>query len=117
MVFAAVILMGFALSFLNRTGFGTDPCTAMNLGISAKFGLSLGTWQLLFNLILFVIVLWKDKSQIGIGTIANMVLVGYAMDFFTCIENFFIAEGYFTSMAIRVLVLIPALTLFIVDTL
>ncbi len=43
-VVLAVIVMGFCLSLLNRTGFGTDPCTCMNLGISKTIGWTLGTW-------------------------------------------------------------------------
>ena len=62
--------------------FGTDPFTAMNLGISEKIGLLLGHWQLLFNLILFIFVVFGDRRQIGIGTVANMVLVGNSGTFF-----------------------------------
>ena len=52
-VVCAVIMMGLALSFLNRTNLGTDPCTMFNLGMSRLLGISLGTWQALFNLFLY----------------------------------------------------------------
>ena len=42
-VVCAVIMMGLALSFLNRTNLGTDPCTMFNLGMSRLLGISLGT--------------------------------------------------------------------------
>ena len=80
-VVAAVIMMGFALSFLNRTNLGTDPCTMFNLGMSRILGLSLGTWQAIFNSFLFIFVFIFAKNQIGWGTLANMFLVGYSFDF------------------------------------
>lgn len=37
-VILAVITMGFSLSWLVLVDMGTDPCTSMNLAISAKIG-------------------------------------------------------------------------------
>ena len=85
MVTLAVITMGFALSFLVLVNMGIDPCTSMNLAISAKIGWSLGNWQAFFNIILFLAVIFLGCSNIGFGTIANMFLVGYSLDFFSWI--------------------------------
>lgn len=109
----AVIMMGFCLSFLNLTAFGTDPCTTFNLGISKKLGLSLGNWQALFNCILFILVFFYAKDQIGWGTLANMFLVGYSFDFFSWIDSLLFPAGFFEPMPIRILVSIPALILFV----
>jgi len=112
-VFAAVILMGFSLSFLIRVNFGTDPCTYMNLGISDKFGISFGTWQLLLNAILFIFVILYDRSQIGWGTLANMILLGYTVDFFKWVFDFVIPSHTFSNLIVRFVVLVPSLILFI----
>lgn len=109
----AVIMMGFCLSFLNLTAFGTDPCTTFNLGISKKLGLSLGNWQALFNCILFILVFFYAKEQIGWGTLANMFLVGYSFDFFSWIDSRLFPAEFFEPMTIRILVSIPALILFV----
>ena len=61
-VIVAVIVMGFALSWLVLVDMGTDPCTLMNLTISSRLGISLGNWQALFNSILFIIVIWKGRT-------------------------------------------------------
>ena len=42
----AVIMMGFSLSLLVMTKFGTDPCSSMNYGISGLLHLSFGNYQL-----------------------------------------------------------------------
>lgn len=116
LVVVSVIMMGFCLSFLNLSNFGTDPCTCMNLAISGKLGLMFGNWQAFLNCCLFVIVFLFGRNQIGWGTIANMFLVGYSFDFFSWVNSFWIPAGaldatgsFFTSMTVRVLVAIPAL--------
>ena len=113
LVVLSVIVMGFSLSFLNKTNLGTDPCTMFNLGISSKLGVSLGTWQALFNCVLFLLVLVFDRSQIGWGTLANMFLVGYSFDFFTWLNGLWIPDMVYEGMAARILITIPALCIFI----
>ena len=41
-VVAAVIVMGFCLSWLLLVDLGTDPCTLMNVAIADTIGMSLG---------------------------------------------------------------------------
>lgn len=112
-VTVAVILMGFSLSWLDRIGFGTDPCTAFNLAMADKVDLSLGNWQALFNCLLFVGVILWGRDLIGYGTLANMFLVGYSMDFFAWIWRRVIPDAVFESLPMRILILVPALTLFV----
>lgn len=112
-VVLAVITMGFSLSFLVLVNMGTDPCTSMNLAISAKIGWSLGNWQAFLNVILFLIVISLGCNNIGFGTLANMFLVGYALDFFSWIWSHLLPSGLFDSMAVRIIVLIPSLLIFI----
>ena len=74
-VLVGIIMMGFSISWLVPCGFGTDGYTAMNLAISGKIGWSFGTWQAALNCVLFVVVILFDKKLIGLGTLANMILV------------------------------------------
>ena len=80
-----VFMMGFTLSWLRFVNWGTDPFSNMNIAISEKLGLTLGTWTLILNVILFVIVIILGADNIGFGTVANMTLIGYICDFFTWI--------------------------------
>ena len=109
----AVITMGFSLSWLIMVDMGTDPCTLLNTSVSQTIGWSLGNWQALFNTFLFVIIIFAGASNLGFGTIANMFLVGYSIDFFSWIWSMVLPEGLFDSMAVKVGVLIPALIVFI----
>lgn len=114
LVFSAVILMGFSLSFLVRTSFGEDPYSFMNLSISARLGWTLGNWQALLNILLLLLVLLIGRHHIGIGTIANMFLVGYSYDLFTWIENRMM-PSHLAEFWLRIAIAVPALALFILS--
>lgn len=112
-VVPAVILMGFALSWLLPVDLGADPFTMMNKAISEKIGISLGSWQALLNCILLVFVLIFGGRNLGVGTLANMLLVGYSVDFFSWVWDRMLPAGFFDSMGVRMGVLFPALALFV----
>ena len=76
-----ILFIGLCVSFLRLSGFGVDPFSAMNLGISGFIGWSFGTWQLLMNAVILVIVFFQARHCIGAGTIINMIFVGYIADF------------------------------------
>ena len=76
-----ILFIGLCVSFLRLSQFGVDPFSAMNLGISGFIGWSFGAWQLL------VVVFFQARSGIGLGTIINMVFVGYIADFICYVAN------------------------------
>lgn len=82
MVCIGILVMGFAISLLVYANFGSDPCTCMNLGVSSRIGLSFGVWQLLFNCLVLVVMFFVSRRLIGIGTVINMVSIGFLVDFF-----------------------------------
>ena len=110
-----VFLMGFFLSFLIKVDLGTDPCTFMNWTVSEKLGILFGTWQLLLNSVLFIFVILFGRNQIGLGTIANMVFIGYIANFFKWLWEKTIPEHYFTDMHSRAVIFVLALLCFIIS--
>lgn len=121
---AAVIVMGFCLSWLILVNWGTDPCTALNLAIAAKLHLTLGNWQAIINSVLFIVVIIFGNNDLGFGTLANMFLVGYSCDFFSWIWSKCLPADFMTMYAttvgpvpvepIRIAIFVVALALFIV---
>ncbi|MDC7294664.1 MULTISPECIES: YczE/YyaS/YitT family protein [unclassified Butyrivibrio] len=110
-----VFLMGFFLSFLIKVDLGTDPCTFMNWTVSEKLGILFGTWQLILNAVLFIFVLLFGRNQIGAGTIANMVFIGYIANFFKWLWEKILPEHYFTDMPTRAVIFVLALLCFIIS--
>lgn len=89
LLFSCIGIMCIALGTATcRVGnVGVDPFTAMNMGLSSLVGMDFGTFQLLVNLVILVVVFVFDKYQIGLGTLINMVAVGYLIEFFSWIYS------------------------------
>lgn len=73
--------MGSAILRVGQVG--VDPYTAANIGISNTIGIDLGTYQLISNAVLFIPMLLWGRQYIGIGSIMNMILVGYFVQWFS----------------------------------
>ncbi len=109
----SVIVMGLALSVLNLVDWGNDPFTYMNISIAERVGISLGNWQVILNIIMFIPVIIWGRKQIGIGTIFNMVLVGYSVDFFSWVWTQTGFDIFVEGVVVKILVMIPAIVLFV----
>lgn len=106
-----ITLISFGAALSESMNMGLDPFTAINRGASSLLGFSLGNFQLGVNLVILAIVFFMKKSLIGWGTIYNMVLVGYQVEFFNNLfGNFFTVEEM--SLVIRIIITIAAIAVF-----
>ena len=80
MMLIGILFICICVGCYRLSGFGVDAFTCMNLGVSAFVGMSFGTWQLIVNAVILVIVFFTVRKCIGAGTIVNMVCVGYGAD-------------------------------------
>ncbi len=109
----AVTMMGFCVSWLNLLAWGTDPCSVVNLAMADILGISFGSWQALINCVLFVFVFWKGRENIGIGTVCNMFIVGYACDFMTWLRTLLLPDFAFTTMPGKIVACVVILCAFV----
>ena len=108
-----VLFMGFAVAALVQADLGTDPFTTACLAFAARMGWLLGSAELLVNAVMFCLVLWQDPHRIGLGTLANMVLVGYTADFFGWVFRLYGITAP-TGGAARFVFMVAALAVFVV---
>ena len=108
-----VIGMGICLSLLLKAGHGVDSSSFMNSSIASYLKTDLGPVMLAVNIVLFIPELIAGRSQIGIGTIANMTLIGFISDFFTMLEDKFLQPSLFTEQPYRGIVFASSLALFL----
>ncbi len=109
LVVLANMILGLGISLLRLAGFGTDPYTCMNLGVSSKLGMSYGTYQMIFNIVIFIPVFILDRKSFGVGALVNMLVLGYFVEFFMFA---FGAVGItIEGLAGNLLIQIPILTL------
>ncbi|MFC4386422.1 YitT family protein [Gracilibacillus marinus] len=109
MVVIGNLFIGIAVALLRITEFGTDPFTTLNLGISSVLPISFGLYQLLFNIVLLGFVFLYYKSSIGLGTLINMVGIGFISDFLVfCYQSLF---DDMPILAIRIVLILLAVVL------
>lgn len=82
MVITGTILLGLSIAILRFIDLGTDPFSAMNLGLSKVTGFSYGITQLLVNIFLLIFQIAFARKTIGIGSVANLVFLAFISDFF-----------------------------------
>lgn len=80
-MFVGILFIGICVASFRLSAFGVDAFTCMNLGISGFLHMTFGTWQLIMNAAILVLVFFTARECIGAGTIVNMAGVGYMADF------------------------------------
>lgn len=87
------VILGVGCAGLRLSLMGNDPYTACTIALSTGFHVGLGNFQLGINIALLVIqILWGYK-YIGFGTIVNMCLLGYFVQFFSWLFSKTIGGG------------------------
>ena len=81
MMLLGILFISVCVGCYRLSGFGVDAFTCMNLGISGFIEMTFGTWQLIMNIFILIIVFFTVRKCIGAGTIVNMICVGYGADF------------------------------------
>lgn len=106
----AVLIMGFGTALFNVSGFGVDPFTSMNMSVSAVLGIGFGTYQLIVNsAILLYVVVVAHRGLVGIGTVLNMVGVGYSCELFSNLLMPLVKQNY--TLPIRIPLLLVGIVL------
>lgn len=104
----SVVIMGFGTALFNVSGFGVDPFTSMNMSVSASLGIRFGTYQLIVNTaILLYVVIVAHRGLVGMGTVFNMVGVGYACELFSSLLMPVVKQN--NSLSIRIPLLLAGI--------
>ncbi len=76
-IFSYGISMSIKVQYL-----GIHPWDVLNIAMFDKFGLTIGTWNIIVGATLIAVTLMLKGKYVRIGTILNGVLVGMLVDFF-----------------------------------
>src|SRR3954454_19385608 len=103
-LFAGLVLYGVSMAFMVESDLGLNPWDVFHQGVSKATGVSFG-WVVLLTGIP-VLLLWIPlRQRPGFGTIANLVVIGFAADGALAV----LAPG--GSMAMRVTYLVVGIAL------
>ena len=74
-----LVLFGFGLALMVIADLGLAPWDVLHQGISDRTGIPIGTMVIIVGVLL--LVAWIPlKEKIGIGTIANAIVIGVVLD-------------------------------------
>jgi len=94
---SGVFIIGIGVSFMRYADFGIDPymcfMNGLHLAVFSKFGLTFGTTFAISSSLMIIIVLIFDRSKIGLGTVAAIVLTGYVSDLGLFLCKLIMIEG------------------------
>lgn len=111
MTIAGIVLLSFGAAVSQTMNMGLDPFTALNTGASELLGFTLGNYQLVVNTLILIVVFFMKRSLIGWGTLYNMVLVGYLIEFFIGLLSG-MTDGMDLSFIFRILITVGAIAIF-----
>lgn len=104
LLLGGLALYGVSIALIVLAGLGVMPWTVLEQGLARSAGLSLGAWSIIIGALLLII--WVPLGERpGLGTVANVVLIGVFIDATLAVIDPF--EG----TAIRILALVIGITL------
>jgi uncharacterized membrane protein YczE len=78
-LFAGLVLYGVSMAFMVESALGLNPWDVFHQGLSKVTGISLGLVVILLGIP--ILLLWIPlRQRPGFGTLANIVVVGFAVD-------------------------------------
>ena len=81
MCISGVLLSGVAAGIFGFTAFGMDPFQVFAHGLWGLTPLSYGTFYVILNGILLAFMFFFNRRMIGLGTIINLFLLGYVVEY------------------------------------
>ena len=78
-LYAGLLLYGFSMALLVRSGLGVTPWDVLHQGLARHLGWSLGTAAIVVGAV--VLLAWIPlRQRPGLGTVSNVVVIGLAVD-------------------------------------
>ena len=105
------LILGLGVALLRFSQMGNDPFCASTMAISEGLGIGLGTYQLILNVVLFIFQLIWGRAYIGLGTLINLFLLGYIVQFCTWIFDRVFGAALVLSLPLQLLIMAAALVI------
>jgi len=102
MTVGGVLICGFSVGIFNFSLFGMDPFQVFAHGVWAQTPMGYGVFYMLLNLAILVAIYFVDKTKIGLGTMINIFLLGYVVEFSSWFFDWMIPDP---SLLLRILAL------------
>lgn len=103
-----VLIAGFSVGMFNFSNFGMDPFQVLAHGLWMHLPIGFGTFYMILNLIMLIFIFFIDKHKVGLGTVINIFLLGYVVEFSSWLFEMSVPNP---SMITRIIFLILGLVI------
>ncbi len=103
------IIIALGIAILRVSDMGNDAFSAMTMSVSRITPFDLGGFQILVNIILIIFQLIWGRKYIGIGTIINMFLLGYVVQYSIPIIEMLIGQEGSHTFVIQIVIMMAAI--------
>ncbi len=103
-----VFVCAVSVGIFKHAALGIDPFQTLMSGLTEVTKIRYGTLYVIVNGVLLIAALFFDRTKIGIGTLMNLFLFGYIVEFSQKICEHLIPDP---SFPVRILLLVPAVVL------
>lgn len=80
--FIGIFILSLGIATIIEANLGVSSWDVLHIGLFKTFGFTIGTWSQIVGLIVIFITILFDKKIISIGTVLNMIFIGFFIDFF-----------------------------------
>ena len=109
MCVTGVFLSGVAAGIFGFTAFGMDSFQVFAHGLWGLTPISFGTFYVILNGILLVFMFFFNRRMIGLGTIINLFLLGYVVEYTdVLLDRIFPSPSVFLRVLLMILALVLA---------
>lgn len=82
-----LILFSYGIAVAIKVKYlGIHPWDVLNIALYEKMGLTIGTWNVIFGILLVMVSFVIDRKYINIGTFFNAIMIGPMVDFFLWLD-------------------------------
>ena len=76
-----VSICGISVGFFSYSDLGMDPFQVLAHGLWGLTNMGFGTFYVIINAVMLVVIFFVNKRKIGLGTLINLFLIGYISEF------------------------------------
>lgn len=105
------LILGLGVATLRVSRMGNDPFGAAFMAYSEGLGIPLGHLQLAGNLCLLVVQLIFGRKYLGIGSVVNLALLGYIVQYALVLYGVILGADFVPSLPLQLLFMVAALLL------
>ncbi|TAH68615.1 MAG: hypothetical protein EWM47_07915 [Anaerolineaceae bacterium] len=81
MTVIGVLILGFSIGIFNFSAFGMGPFQVFVHGLWRHIPMGYGVFYMILNLIILIFIFFIDRHKIGLGTVVNIFLLGYVVEY------------------------------------